>query len=63
MTADTIFLCHFRSEPTDVECYEAMWSYFKACADCPVECYRAGWDVNRCEADNLERVERKRREQ
>ena len=60
--ADAIFLCHFRSEPDDTECYEAMWSEFSECADCPVECYRRGWDVAACEVDNLRRVERKGRE-
>ena len=62
MTTDAIYLCTFRTPPTDTECDTAMWSLFAECADCPVECYRAGWDVAACTADNLERVERKRRE-
>ena len=42
---------YFRAPPTeDHGCYEAQWSYGKACNECWVECELKGWSQQRVHA-------------
>lgn len=57
------FVCDFRSEPTDTECWEVVWSMGRSCKGCYRDCYRRGWDEKRVLADNAELVRRKNEEE
>jgi hypothetical protein len=50
------FVCSFRREPAETECWEAAWSEGEACAECDVQCYRSGWPKSQVDADNARRV-------
>ncbi len=54
-----IHICDFRSEPSDTECWEMIWSEARACKGCYRDCYRKGWNKAKVTADNVERVRRK----
>ena len=54
-----VFLCDFREEPGETECYEATWSAGAACRKCDHTCYRAGWTKDRVLMDNKLRCEKK----
>lgn len=55
-----MYLCDFRQQPGETECWQAIWSQGLACKACYVECYRRGWPKRRVDADNRARVKRKR---
>jgi len=49
----------FCSEPSEHECWVAIWSNGRACKTCVHSCYRAGWFKSQVDADNLHLIKQK----
>ena len=57
MPKHRIHLDDFRAPPGDRECYEACWSFGRACRTCyHDECYRRGWVKAQVDRDNARLV-------
>lgn len=52
MTVYGVMICHFRTEPKEHECREAVWSQGHSCKTCWINCYRKGWSKPQVDADN-----------